>query len=100
MDRARWFWRTDWNFKSGTYANVANLVRSRDLHLFNTRVGVSKDAVSLELFVNNLFNNHTITGIYDNWTIDPNAFHFSAYSALHVALPELRTMGAQVRVKF
>lgn len=97
---ARWFWRTDWNFKSGMWSNAANVVRTRDLHIFNTRVGVTKGDVSLELFANNLFNNRTITGIYDNWTIDPNAFHYAAYSALHVALPDLRTMGVQMRMKF
>lgn len=97
---ARWFWRTDWNFKSGVWASAANVTRTRDLHIFNTRVGMTKGDVTLELFANNLFNNRTITGIYDNWTIDPNAFHFAAYSALHAALPDLRTMGVQMRLKF
>lgn len=97
---ARWFWRTDWNFKSGVWANAANVSRTRDLHIFNTRLGISKDGVSIELFANNLFNNRTITGIYDNWTIDPNAFHYAAYSALHAALPDLRTMGVQIRLRY
>lgn len=95
----RWFARFDWNFKSGQWSNEANIVRTPDRHIFNLRGGVSKGNISLDVFVNNLFNNHTYTSIADNYTIDNNLARLGYYSALVVGLPELRTFGVQMKVK-
>ncbi|HWU03843.1 MAG TPA: TonB-dependent receptor, partial [Novosphingobium sp.] len=97
MRDSKWFWRTDWNYKSGMWSNEANLVRSPDLHLFNTRAGISKGKVSVDVFVNNVFNNHTYTSISDNYTFPVG---LAAYSAVLVGLPDLRTFGLQAKLKF
>ncbi|MBT0670987.1 TonB-dependent receptor [Novosphingobium profundi] len=95
-----WFWRTDWNFKSGVWSSAANLARTADRHVFNTRVGIDAGSVSVQFFLNNVLNDKTFTGLYDNWTIDPASSHYAAYSALHAGLPELRTFGMQIGKKF
>lgn len=95
-----WFARFDWNFKSGQYSNEANIVKTHDLHLFNARTGVTMGKVSVDVFVNNVFNNHTYNTIADNFTIDNTFTHLGVSSALLVGLPELRTAGLQVKVKF
>ncbi|NBC35969.1 TonB-dependent receptor [Novosphingobium sp. FSY-8] len=94
---SKWFWRTDWIYKSGVWSNEANVVRTPDLHLFNMRAGITKGNVSLEVFANNLFNNHTYNSISDNYTF-PTGLAY--YSAVLVGLPELRTLGIQAKVKF
>ncbi|MBB3954169.1 TonB-dependent receptor [Novosphingobium sediminicola] len=95
----KWFARFDWNFKSGMWSNEANILRTPDRHIFNLRGGVSKGNVSVEAFVNNLFNNHTYTSIGDNYAIDNTLSRFGFYSAAVVGLPELRTFGLQLKVK-
>ncbi|NOW45905.1 iron complex outermembrane receptor protein [Novosphingobium sp. SG751A] len=95
----KWFARFDWNFKSGMWSNEANILRTPDRHIFNLRGGVSKGNVSVEAFVNNLFNNHTYTSIGDNYAIDNTLARFGFYSAAVVGLPELRTFGLQLKVK-
>ncbi|NBC35968.1 TonB-dependent receptor [Novosphingobium sp. FSY-8] len=101
---AKWFWRTDWTYKSGMWSDQANTVQTRDLHLFNTRVGVDRGPVSVNVFVNNIFNNHTYTSISGNWILDPaGVFGLFAganqYSSTFVGLPDLRTIGVQVKLK-
>lgn len=95
----KWFTRFDWNYKSGQWSDEANILRTPDRHIFNLRGGVSKGNVSLEAFVTNLFNNHTYTSIADNYAIDNTLTHFGFYSAALVGLPELRTIGVQVKIK-
>lgn len=99
QENTTWFWRTDWNYKSGVYSNVANTTRLKDRNVVNTRVGISIDKLSLQLFVNNVFNNKSPISLNDNYAIDPT-FAFSAYSALQVGLPEKRTAGIQAKVTF
>lgn len=96
---AKWFTRFDWSYKSGMWSNEANILRTPDRHIFNLRGGVSKGNVSVDVFVNNLFNNHTYTSIGDNYAIDNTFAHFGFYSAAVVGLPELRTFGLQLKVK-
>ncbi|WP_343614506.1 TonB-dependent receptor [Novosphingobium sp.] len=96
---ARWYSRFDWNFKSGQWSNEANIVRTPDRHIFNLRGGVTRNNVTVEAFITNLFNNHTYTSIADNYTIDPSLAHLAYNSALVVGLPELRTFGLQLKIK-
>ena len=99
VDDGKWFARLDWSYKSGQWSNEANILRTPDRHIFNLRGGVSKGNVAVEAFVNNLFNNHTYTSIGDNYAIDNTLAHFGFYSAAVMGLPELRTVGVQVKVK-
>lgn len=94
-----WFARFDWSYKSGQWSNEANILRTPDRHIFNLRGGVSKGNVTVEAFVNNLFNNHTYTSISDNYAIDNTLARFGYSSAALVGLPDLRTLGVQVKIK-
>jgi iron complex outermembrane receptor protein len=96
---AKWFLRTDWNFKSGMWVDQANVTKSADLHLFNARLGLKQGPVSASVFVNNLFNNHTYTSVANNWAIEPTFANFARYSAVQVGLPDLRTIGFEMKVK-
>lgn len=97
---SRWFGRLDWSFKSGVWSDQTNIVRTPDRHVFNLRGGISKGSVSVEAFVTNLFNNRKYVSVYDNFMFTPMFEYTGNYSALLVGLPELRTGGVQVKVKF
>jgi len=99
-DRGSWFLRGDWNFKSGQWSNEANLAKSPDVHFFNTRAGLTYGNISLEVFVNNVFNNKKPISISDNFLFTPNFAYTARSSALVLGLPELRTAGIQAKVKF
>lgn len=100
MTDSTWFGRLDWNFKSGVWSDQANIVRTPDRHVFNARAGITRGNVSLEAFVTNLLDDKKYVSIYDNFMFTPMFEYTSNYTALLVGLPERRTGGVQVRVKF
>ena len=56
---------------------------------------------SLEGYVNNVFNDTNYTSAIDTTMFDPTAaFNTRANAALFVNLPDQRTAGVQVKVKF
>ncbi len=100
LEDSTWFGRLDWNYKSGMWSNQANIVRTPDRHVFNTRVGITKGNVSLEGFVTNLLNDKTYVSVYDNFMFTPMFEYTGNFTALLVGLPEKRTGGVQLSVKF
>jgi len=105
VDDGRWFARADYNFKSGVWADQANILKTQDRHLVNARIGFSKDVnasknrASVELFMTNVFNNKAYTSIDNNWAISPTET-YAVYNAALVGLPELRTTGVQIKLAF
>ncbi|WP_235523030.1 TonB-dependent receptor [Novosphingobium sp. Leaf2] len=100
QENTTWFLRGDWNFKSGFYTNQANTTKTSDAHKFNFRTGATWGNKSLQVFVNNAFNNKAYTSATDNWTIEQGYRYLSTYSAVLVGLPELRTAGVEFRINF
>jgi iron complex outermembrane recepter protein len=100
VEDSTWFGRLDWTFKSGVWSDQANIVRTPDRHVFNLRTGITKGNVSLEGFVTNLLNDKKYVSVYDNFMFTPMFEYTANYTALLVGLPELRTGGVQLRVKF
>lgn len=94
-----WFTRVDYSYKSGMWSDVANVVKTPSSQVVNLRAGVTMGDVSLDLFVNNLFNEDAYTSITDNFIFSPTTT-YSAYNAINVGLREKRSFGAQVKVKF
>jgi iron complex outermembrane receptor protein len=94
-----WFTRVDYNYKSGMWSDVANIVKTQASHVVNLRAGVTKGDISLDVFVNNLFNEDAYTSITDNYIFSPTTT-YAAYNAINVGLREERTVGVQVKVKF
>lgn len=100
IDGADWFIRGDYAFKSGMWSSAANIVKTMDSHKVNARMGLNHGPLSYELFVQNLFNNKAYTSIGEQSLFEKNFAYSSAYSALVVGLPELRTVGAKISYKF
>lgn len=100
IDDADWFVRADYSFKSGLWANQANITRTPDFHLFNLRAGVSKGHLGLDLFVRNVFDVQTPISVSETSMYTPTLAYFSYTSALVVGLPERRTAGVQLRIGF
>lgn len=100
LDGASWFGRVDYSFKSGMWADAANLVKTRVSNTINLRTGASQNGFWIEAFVNNVTNNRSYTTIADA-SVFTNNFRYSTYnSALIVGLPDLRTYGLQMKYRF
>lgn len=93
-----WFARADYNYKSGVWSDVANVAKTQDAHTVNVRAGITKGAVSLDVYATNLFNSKAYTSINDNILFAPNASF--TYSTLNVGLRDKRSVGVQAKYKF
>ncbi len=100
LDKASWFARADYAYKSGVWANAANITRTKDYHNVNLRVGVTQGPASFDLFVNNVLNGKTYTSIADQFLFTPTFAYTSTNSAIAVGLRELRTFGGVMRYRF
>ncbi len=100
-DDGRWFLRADWSYKSGIWTGQANTTKTAARNVVNLRAGITKGMFSLEGFVNNVFNDTNYTSAIDTTMFDPTAlFNTRANAAVFVNLPDQRTAGVQVKVKF
>ncbi|MBJ7415205.1 MAG: TonB-dependent receptor, partial [Niveispirillum sp.] len=95
---ASWFARVDYNYKSGVWSDVANVVKTPESHIFNARAGVTVGAVSVDVFANNVFDSRRYTTVSDNILFQPTIGF--TYSTLNVGLREGRTLGIQAKYKF
>lgn len=95
-----WFFRTDWNYKSGMWTNEANIARSKARHVFNARASITKGQVSIDVFVNNLFNDLNPATIADASLFTPSFAYTSVPASVQLGLPEKRTAGVQAKIKF
>lgn len=95
------FGRIDFTYKSGGYADIANVVRSPDLTQFNLRAGLRTKSVSIEGYVTNLFNNRAYYNV-GSAAIQINGVNTGTaqYSGLIAALRELRTVGIRGTFNF
>ncbi|MET0363294.1 MAG: TonB-dependent receptor, partial [Sphingobium sp.] len=99
-DNATWFARVDYSYKSGVWSNAANVVRTPNYNNVNIRVGGTVGPMSLDVFMNNVFNDSAYTSIGDQFLFSPGFAYTSTYSALIVGLREKRTVGVQAKYKF
>lgn len=97
---ANWFARMDVNYKSGVYANVANVAQTPDMTRVNLRGGITRGAFSLDVFVLNALDDDTYTNLIDNNLFNSTFAFSTAYSGLVVGLPDLRTYGAKITWRF
>lgn len=101
-DDGRWFARADWSYKSGTWSGQANTSKTAARNVVNLRAGITKGALSFEAYVTNLFNDTNYTSLVDQTLFDPAIVPGGARAnaALLVNLPDKRTAGVQMKVKF
>jgi iron complex outermembrane receptor protein len=97
---ASWLVRADFNYKSGMYTNEANTTKSAARKVVNLRGSVTKGSVSVDLYVNNLFNDTNPATIADASLFTTNFAYTSIPNSVQIGLPEKRTAGVQVKVKF
>lgn len=100
LDKSTWFARADYAYKSGVWANAANITRTQDYHNVNLRVGVTQGPASFDLFVNNVLDSKTYTSIADQFLFTPTFAYTSTNSAVTVGLRERRTFGGVMRYRF
>lgn len=103
MEDTSWFWRTDWSYRSGFWSSQANIAKTAGRNVVNMRAGLSKGPFSLDIFVNNLFNDTKINSLIDQTLFDPVGSApagVKANAALFYNLPDKRTVGMQLKVKF
>ncbi len=103
LEDTSWFWRTDWSYRSGFWSSQANIAKTAGRNVVNMRAGLAKGPFSLEMFVNNLFNDTKINSLIDQTLFDPVGSApagVKANAALFYNLPEKRTVGVQLKVKF
>ncbi|MET0241206.1 MAG: TonB-dependent receptor [Sphingobium sp.] len=97
---ATWFARGDYVYKSGVWADQANIVRTPDYQNVNIRVGGTVGPVSVDVFMNNVFDDSAYTSIGNQFLFTPTFAYTSTFSALVVGLREKRTVGVQAKYKF
>jgi iron complex outermembrane receptor protein len=97
------FGRVDFSYKSGGYADIANVVRAPDMNQVNLRLGVRNKKYSIEGFVTNLFNNKAYYNVGTSGLIAQNqagAVAAGTYGALVAQLRDLRTAGVRGSLNF
>ena len=92
--------RLDSSYKSGSYTNMANTTKTKNLSNVNLTVGIQNDKYTLQGFVTNLFNNKAYYSAVDGVLVDSSFSHFGVQSALVLQLRELRTIGVKASAKF
>ena len=89
-----WFLRGDFNYNSKRYAQVYNLAHTGNREIVNLRGGISNGGLSLEVWVNNLFDNEDPTSLI-------RYVDFSRFSrVIGTTLPEKRRVGVTARYRF
>lgn len=95
------FARLDFVYKSGSYSDISNLVRTPDMTQVNLRAGIDSGSYRLEAFVTNLFNDKAYYTISNNSLVTPVAITPApTYGGLVAQLRELRTIGIRGTFNF
>ncbi|KPF90757.1 TonB-dependent receptor [Novosphingobium sp. AAP83] len=100
MDDASWFFRTDWNYKSGMWTNEANTTKTRGRNVFNARASITKGQVQLDVFVNNIFNDTNPATVADASLFTTTFAFTSVPNSVQLGLPERRVGGIQAKISF
>jgi iron complex outermembrane receptor protein len=95
-----WYFRADWAYKSGYWTNEANVAKTRGRNVFNARASVTKGPLTVDVFVNNIFNDRNPISAADNFVFTPDFSRTGITSAVQLGLPELRSAGVQAKIRF
>jgi iron complex outermembrane receptor protein len=97
------FTRVDYIYRGTQYATAANVTETGDMHRVNLRLGVERDALRVEAYATNLFDDDTIIGVsrYLDWTFsDTDSAPGVGYDSLSVGLPVKRVIGVRASYEF
>jgi iron complex outermembrane receptor protein len=95
-----WYFRADWAYKSGYWTNEANVAKTKGRNVFNARASVTKGPLTVDVFVNNIFNDKNPISAADNFVFTPDFSRTGITSAIQLGLPELRSAGVQAKIRF
>lgn len=95
-NRIDFFLRGDYIWNSGTWATDANLTETGSMDRVNIRAGIQRDALRIELYGTNIFDNDTITGFQNL----PDFATNGGRRQLSAGLPEPRTLGVRAIYRF
>jgi iron complex outermembrane receptor protein len=102
-NRFYFFTRVDYIYRGTQYATAANVTETGDRHRVNLRLGVERDALRLEAYATNLFDDDAIMGVdrYLDWTFsDTSSAPGVGYDSLTVGLPVKRVIGVRASYEF
>lgn len=91
-----WFARADFFNQGKKYATEANLAHTGSSNVVNARIGIQNDALRLEAFVRNVFDDDTYSSI--ERSLDLAALTFG--NAIAAGLPEQRRWGLRLSYRF
>jgi iron complex outermembrane receptor protein len=97
------FTRVDYIYRGTQYATAANVTETGDMHRVNLRLGVERDALRVEAYATNLFDDDTFSGFsrFIDWTYrDFDRTPGVGYNMLSVGLPVKRVIGIRASYSF
>ena len=100
LEDGGWFIRGDLSWKDKQYVDAANLSWIKARSLVNLRAGISKGDMTLEAFINNVFDDKNYVGVSTNAPLTPFFTIAGGLGYLNVGLPDLRTVGLKATYKF
>ena len=99
-DDGSWFARADFSWKDKQYLNAANLTWIKARSVVNLRAGVSRGALTVDAFVNNVFDDDNYVAGFQGSVLTPTFSLSGSENYAILGLPDLRTYGARVSYKF
>jgi hypothetical protein len=97
------FGRVDYIYRGTVFATAANLTETGDMHRVNLRLGVESDALRVEAYATNLFDDDTFSGFsrFIDWTYrDFDSSPGVGYNMLSAGLPVKRVIGVRASYEF
>jgi iron complex outermembrane receptor protein len=102
-NRFNFFSRVDYIYRGTVFATAANIAETGDMHRVNLRLGVERDALRLEAYATNLFDDDTFSGFsrFQDWVFrDFDRTPGVGYNMLSVGLPVKRVIGIRASYEF
>ncbi|MEZ5498463.1 MAG: TonB-dependent receptor [Steroidobacteraceae bacterium] len=96
-----WFARADVSYKDKQFIDASNITWIRPRTQVNLRAGIKRGPLSVDAYVQNLFDDDGYVSAFSNSLLTPD-FSLTAGGAgyVNLALPELRTYGVKIGYKF
>lgn len=96
----RWYIRSDFTHRSRIYSSYDNINWIGDANIVNAATGFTSDNVSLQLYVNNVFNNKQYLGIQSTTSLLGNNVTSNTGNAVVLSMPVLREGGVRLQFHF
>ncbi|MBL8627982.1 MAG: TonB-dependent receptor [Rhodospirillaceae bacterium] len=97
-----WFVRADASYFGKTWVDVDNLAYCDDYWLANTRAGVEKEGLRVELFIKNVFNDDSWAACsrFSEFDLPNDGTTSTLYQSIIVAPQNKRQIGLKTAIKF